>query len=189
MRSALVAATATLLAAGPVRADPPLVEGLAGALRGCEEWVLNPRSWAEGTAPFVSAVGLAETMGEVEAVDEASLPPKPLRRANHFWRINSTLTAGYVLVVSDQLPMCHITGGGDVDLQPVAEEVLGAAAFSRRWEKLSDEIKGEMKTTFFRNREDPDFSLVVSRAATAGQRLDRVQVIATAIYQVGARRR
>jgi hypothetical protein len=175
--------------AAPVQAQSNLQRGFEGALRGCEEWVLNPASWADGVGPFLKTVGLGDQMGLVERVEEVNLPPKQLRKGNHYWRINSTPTAGYILVVSDQLPMCHITGGGDVDLQPVAEEVLGAAAFSKRWEKLSDEIKGEMKTTFFRNREDPDFALVVSRAATAGQRLDRVQVIATAIYQTGARRR
>ncbi len=39
--------------------------------------------------------------------------------------------------------------------------------------------------TTFRNRVDPALSLVVSRAKLPGQRLDRVQVLATATYQIG----
>jgi len=32
-------------------AQSDLEKGSAGALRGCEEWVLNPASWTEGPAP------------------------------------------------------------------------------------------------------------------------------------------
>jgi hypothetical protein len=174
---------AALLFANSVQAEPVLEQGFAGALRGCEEWVLNPKSWVGGVAPFVSAVGLGEKMGLVERVDEASLPPKSLRVANRYWRINSTPGAGFVLVVSDQLQMCHVTGGGDTDLQPSIESVLQANAFASRWERMAEAVDGEMVTTRFRNREDPAFSLFVSRATTAGQRLDRVQVIATATYK------
>src|SRR3546814_9173797 len=98
--------------ATPVHAQSDLEDGFAGALRGCEEWILDPASWAQGSGPFVAAVGLGDKMGLVNQIDEASLPSKELRRGNHYWRINSTEKAGYVLVVSDQLPMCHITGGG-----------------------------------------------------------------------------
>ena len=41
-----------------------------------------------------------------------------------------------------------------------------------------------MLTTVYRNREEPAFSLVVSRAEKPGQRLDRVQVLATATFAV-----
>jgi len=182
MRFAIFFAAA-LTVAGPVRADTPLEQGFAGALRGCEEWVLNPKSWANGAAPFVSAVGLGDKMALVAQVSDAALPPPALRVGNHYWRINSTPGAGFILVVSDQLPMCHITGGGDTDLQPVAEAVLGATTFTARWEKIGEETRAEMITTTFRNREQPAFSILVSRARTAGQRLDRVQVFATAIFK------
>lgn len=176
---------AGLALAVPAQAQSPSEEGFSGALRGCEEWVLNPASWAEGTAPFVSAVGLGDSMGIVASVDDVSLPPENLRVANRYWRINSTETAGYVLVVSDRLPMCHITGGGSSDLQPSIEAVLAAADFQGRWEKLEDSQRGDMLSTRYRSREEPRFSIVVSRANTAGQRLDRVQVVATALFEVG----
>lgn len=173
-----------LLFTNAVHAETPLEQGFAGALRGCEEWVLNPKSWATGFAPFVSAVGLGDKMGLVAQVDDVSLPPQPLRVANHYWRINSTPGAGFVLVVSDQLPMCHITGGGDKDVQPAVESVLSAAGFTSQWDKIAEEVKSELITTVFRNREKPALSILVSRARSAGQRLDRTQVIATAMYKV-----
>jgi hypothetical protein len=169
--------------ATPVRAQSELEKGFAGALRGCEEWVLNPGSWANGVAPFVSAVGLGDRMELVERVEEAALPPKQLRVGNRFWRINSTKGAGFILVVSDRLPMCHITGGGDADMQPAVESALATSDFASRWELVGDESKGEMASSVFRNRKEPAFSIVISRAKAPGQRLDRLQVLATAVYK------
>ena len=171
--------------ASPAVAEPNLEKGFDGALRGCEEWLLNPASWAEGTGPFVRAVGLGSQMGLVDRVEDVNLPPATLRRANHYWRINSTPNAGYVLVVSDQLPMCHITGGGGVDLQPSIKSVLSSPDFNRRWQSEKSAGKGPMTTTVFRNRQDPSLSITISRADKSGERLDRVQVLATAIYQTG----
>lgn len=180
MISLMVAAMAT---ATPVQAQSEVEQGFAGALRGCEEWVLNPASWAEGTGSFVSTVGLGNKMGLVEKVTEVSLPPPELRRGNHYWRINSTEGVGYVLVVSDQLPMCHITGGGNADLQPAVEAVIASETFGQRWQQVSTASKGDMVTTVFRNREEPSLSIAISRATLPKQRLDRVQVLATATYK------
>lgn len=160
-----------------------LETGLSGALRGCEEWVLNPASWATGLKPFVDKVALEGRIGLVDHVDEVNLPPKSLRRGSHFWRINATETAGYILVVSDQLPMCHITGGGAADLQPVAEAVIASAEFGRSWEKLESEGREDMVSTRFRNRTEPALELILSRARFAGGARDRVQLIATALYK------
>ena len=185
MRYILYAFLASVAFASPAHAEPNLERGFDGALRGCEEWLLNPASWADGPAPFIKTVGLGEQMSLVERVEEVNLPPEQMRRANHYWRINSTQTAGYVLVVSDQLPMCHITGGGGTDLQPSVQTVLSSPAFSARWEQLNTSSTDDMETTAFRNRLDPALSIMVSRANRAGQRLDRIQVLATATYQTG----
>jgi hypothetical protein len=182
MRLILVALAVLAASPATAQAQPNLERGFAGALRGCEEWVLDPASWADGTGPFLKAVGLGDQMGLVESVNEANLPPVQLRQGNHYWRINSTESAGYVLVVSDQLPMCHITGGGNADLEPAVEAVLGSPDFRGRWEQVKDTPRGDMASTQFRNREDPRLSVVISRAKRAGERLDRVQVIATATY-------
>ncbi len=175
-------ALAVSAAAAPANEQSDLEAGFSGALKGCEEWVLNPASWAEGFAPFVATVGLGDRMGLVEAIEEVLLPPKKFQVANHYWRINSTEDAGYMLVVSDRLPMCHITGGGRQDLQPVVEAVLAGSQFRSGWGKVRDLSRGDIVSTEYRNREEKSFSLVVSRAKEPGQRLDQVQVIATAIY-------
>jgi hypothetical protein len=172
-------AMAAIASTPPAQAQSELEKGFDGALRGCEEWVLNPGSWAKGPAPFVAAVGLGDKMGLVERVEEVSLPPQQFRVGNHYWRINSTIGAGYILVVSDKLPMCHITGGGDTDLQPIVKSVLSPSSFASRWE---GDTNGEMESSVFRNRKQPAFSIVISRARDPGQRLDRVQVLATAVY-------
>lgn len=183
MRYIVSAILALAAFTSPAQAEPNLERGFDGALRGCEEWLLNPASWADGTGPFTKAVGLGEQMGLVERVEEVNLPPEQMRRGNHYWRINSTPTAGYVLVVSDQLPMCHITGGGATDLQPSVQSVLSSPEFKGRWEQQTNSSKGDMAITAFRNRKDAALSIIISRAKKPGQRLDRVQVLATASYK------
>lgn len=185
MRCVLPAFIALGLVAQPASAEPNLERGFDGALRGCEEWLLNPASWANGPGPFIKTVGLGNQMGLVERVDEVSLPPPQMRRALHYWRINPTPVAGYVLVVSDQLPMCHITGGGGVDLQPSVENVLSSPAFQRRWEQQKKSSKSDIAMTTYRSRRDRALSILISRAKLPAQRLDRVQVIATAVYKTG----
>ena len=68
----------------PASAQSALEDGFAGALVGCEEWVLNPASWSDGIEPFVAKVGLGSSMGLVETVEEVALPPKNLRAGNHY---------------------------------------------------------------------------------------------------------
>jgi hypothetical protein len=185
MRIVVPAALVALALAGPAHAQSDLQKGFAGALRGCEEWVLNPASWSNGNASFVSTVGLGEKMGLVDHVDEAALPPPQLRAANHYWRINSTKGAGFILVVSDQLPMCHITGGGDTDMQPVVSSVLASNTFAGRWKLIKESSTGDMATSQYQSVEEPKFSIMISRAKKAGGRLDRVQVLATAMFNTG----
>jgi hypothetical protein len=182
MQHAFSFIVAALAIAAPAQAQSEVEKGFDGALRGCEEWILNPASWVKGTGPFIASVGLGNKMGLVETVAEVSLPPKELRRANHYWRINSTEGAGYVLVVSDQLPMCHITGGGDTDLQPAVEAVISSENFRKRWQQVSSGSKGDMMTSVFQSREEAAFSIQISREKQPNQQLDRVQVVATATY-------
>lgn len=170
--------------AAPVQADAAkdLEAGLAGALRGCAEWVLNPASWANGTDPFLKTVNLGAKMGPVAQIEEVQQPPEEMRVANHYWRINATPSAGYMLVVSDRLPMCHITGGGDADLQPVVEAVLDSREFERNWKAVGGGTRDEMRTTSFESRTAAGLVIHISRATAAGGRRDRVQMLATATY-------
>lgn len=162
-----------------------LENGFAGALRGCEEWVLNPESWTNGLEGFPDSLGLGNTAGWAKSANESTLPPKKLRVANHYLRINSTRDAGYVLVVSDRIPFCHITGGGSTDLQPLVSAVLEGKDFRSHWVPVRDVTQGDMTSTVFRSLKDPGFEMTISRASKPGERLDRVQVLATAFYRPG----
>jgi hypothetical protein len=172
---------------GPASAQSDLENGLEGALRGCEQWVLEPATWADGLDKFAAKLGLGDKAGWVQSVDEHALPPKELRVANHYFRIDSTANAGYILVVSDRVPFCHITGGGGTDLEPTVEAVLASSDFKSHWEEVKDQSLPDMASTLFRSREDPKFEIVISRAKKPGERLDRVQVLATAIYQLSGK--
>lgn len=165
-------------------ADDPLRRGLEGALRGCEIWVLDPSSWIDDPARFLAAVDLGKGVFETGSLPEPLMPPEPFRRGNRFWRINVGPEDGYALVVSRDVPMCHITGGGGIDFQPAAEAVAASPEFSRRWERTGEERRDGIVSTFLRSREEPKFTLVLSRADAPGARRDRVQVIATATYDL-----
>jgi hypothetical protein len=172
----------------PVEVPPPdpaaLAAGFDGTLLACESWVLDPTSWSgpEGLAPLVELSGLGGRINPVPGVIDAALPPEEFRHANHYFRIDATRGEGFFLVVSDRLPMCHITGGGVNAMQPVVEQVLGSTPFLARWELVEVEDDGSMASTFYRHRLVPQMELVVSRPALPGQPADLVQVIATARY-------
>jgi len=165
-------------------ADDPWRHGLGGALRGCKIWVLDPSSWIDDPARFLAAVDLGKGVFETGSLPEPLMPPEPFRRGNRFWRINVGPEDGYALVVSRDVPMCHITGGGGIDFQPAAEAVAALPEFSRRWERTGEERRDGIVSTFLRSREEPKFTLVLSRADAPGARRDRVQVIATATYDL-----
>jgi len=189
--SRLLLASAMLLAIpgsasaqdGPVAV--PLRSGLEGALRGCETWVLDPSSWVNGPTRFLAAIDLGSAVYETEKLPEPLLPPEPLRRGNRYWRINAGPNEGYALVVSRDIPMCHITGGGGVDFQPAAEAMAASPDFSDHWERIGEKRQEGMVSTFFRLRKEPKLALVLSRADAPGARRDRAQVIATATYDLG----
>lgn len=185
MKGIVALGMVALLVTQPAAAQSDLHFGLAGAFRGCEEWVLNPASWSDGLEPFLDVVALGDKIGLVDEIAEQALPPEQLRAANHYWRINSTANAGYILVVSDRLPMCHITGGGAQDLQPFVADILLSVEFTSHWESLDSTERDGLISTEYRNREEPRMTLVVSRAAQSGQRTDRVQLIATAMFDFG----
>ncbi|MED5547228.1 MAG: hypothetical protein VYD90_18500 [Pseudomonadota bacterium] len=176
------AAAADQEGAGTLEKPAALADGLAGALKACRLWVLHPDIWATGPEPFLKEVGLGDAMGQVRSIAEVNQPPQAWREGNVYWRINSTPDAGYVLVVSHRMPICQVTGGGDVDLQPTVGEVLASPQFTEAWRQVDEATRGDMVSTTFVSREEPDFTMVLSRAAAPGARRDRVQVIASASF-------
>ncbi|KQT73193.1 MULTISPECIES: hypothetical protein [unclassified Aureimonas] len=186
----LLASTMLLAVTGSASAQDrpvadPLRVGLEGALRGCEIWVLDPSSWLDDPARFLAAIDLGGAVFETESLPEPLLPPEPFRRGNRYWRINAGPSEGYALVVSRDIPMCHITGGGGVDFRPAAEAVVASPDFVERWEPIGEERRKGMVSTSFRLRKEPKLALVLSRADAPGARRDRAQVIGTATYDLG----
>ena len=57
--------------------------------------------------------------------------------------------------------------------------------FESQWERVESNSHGDMISTVFRNRQDSKFSMIISRADRPRQRLDRVQILATATYDIG----
>lgn len=53
------------------------------------------------------------------------------------------------------------------------------------WVPVRDVTQGDMTSTVFRSLKDPGFEMTISRASKPGERLDRVQVLATAFYRPG----
>lgn len=169
----------------PPAPDPSgLAAGFDGTLLACESWVLDPTSWSgeQGIAPLVDLTGLGERIYPVPGVIDAALPPEEYRAANHYFRVDATRGEGFYLVVSDRLPVCHITGGGVNAMNQVVEQVLASPAFLHRWEELDRSDEDGMVSTHYRHRLVPQMELVVSRKAVASPTTDLVQVVATAQY-------
>ena len=184
MKRALLA-LAILSFATVANAELPLDRGFGGALRGCETWVLEPATWADGVAPFEAKVGLGSSMGLVDKISDESLPPEQLRLANHYWRINSSGDTGYLLVVSDRLPICHITGGGGIDLRPAIMSTLSSPDFKDHWKLVGTHSSGGLISNEYRNHEEPKFSMMISFPDDTHWSIDKLQVIATAQMQLG----
>ncbi|MXO64253.1 hypothetical protein [Altericroceibacterium endophyticum] len=171
---------ASLTLAPPAAPQQPLESGLEGAIQGCEEWVLNPASWTDGIEPFMENVALGDRMGLVDSIPESAQPPRNLRVANHYWRINATKDAGYFLVVSDHVPMCHITGGGEVDLQPTVAALMSSADFSRNWQLVDEFSDDGMLTSKFSHRQEPSLIMTLSRSDQSKTSAARPQLVVTA---------
>lgn len=168
----------------PPAPDPAgLAAGFDGTLLACESWVLDPSSWSggEGIAPLVELTGLGQRIYPVPGVIDAALPPEEFRRANHYFRVDATHGEGFYLVVSDQLPVCHITGGGVNAMGEVVDTVLASPAFVHRWEELDRTQEDGVISVHYRHRLVPQMEMVVSRKQN-GTINDLVQVVATAQY-------
>lgn len=178
-----IAFASTVSAQAPAGGET-LRQDLEGALRGCEIWILDPSSWLDDPVRFLAAVGLGKGVYETESLPEVLLPPQPFRRPNRYWRIDTGSDDGYALVVSRDIPMCHITGGGEIDFHPAAASVVASPEVVGRWERTGEERHDGIVTTLFRLREEPKLSLVFSRADAPDARRDRVQVLVTATYDL-----
>lgn len=186
MRTVALASLIFVLIGQSARANTEEVgAAISHSLAACEKWVLDPHTWANSIADFPRNIGLEGSIAPQSAIPELLLPPIQLRKSNHYWYTKAGENEGIYLTTSDSLPICHIAGGGPSDFQPAVEAFLKGADFASRWRNLEHSTRGDIVTDRFVSREEPKFELVVSRATQAGGRTDRVQLLATAQYNLG----
>ena len=185
MRLAALVLLAGLLTGSPAQAQDAIASGLEGTLRSCERWILDPAVKAGGPDGFPARVGMQGQMKRVQTLPEVLLPPAQFRAANVYWHIAVAQNLGFYMVVSEQIPMCHITGGGVSDLQPSIEAVLASPGFTERWNRYETKDEGGYFTTQFTNRGEPRLMMVVSRAKAPKGPTNGVQMFVTALMQNG----
>lgn len=167
--AALAVASVLASGAGPAAAaEPGLVDGFAAALRGCETWVLDPTSWRDGPQRFVASMTGAVTVSRPQMIPDRAQPPAGLRRGNEYWRVSGPGRAGFFLITSTEIPMCHIVGDAQGDYGSSVAAVLASARFVARWERSGERAVGGRIVTTFLNRTAPDLELTVSRPAADG---------------------
>lgn len=188
----MIVAAALMVAQVPAPAQPAVEPdaivsaAVDTAITACEDWILQPKSWADNIAGFPVASGLAERglTGQAKVPDVA-LPPPALRRALHHWRVAAGNSAGVFVTTSGQLPVCHLAGGGPVDFQPAVEALLASDAFGKQWKVVQSQKSDDLAKTDYVSQQDTRLTMVLSRAAQAGERRDRVQFLATLQYRIG----
>jgi hypothetical protein len=175
---------AAAVAAAPAANSPEV--GFNTAVSACESWILDPATWADHIDEFPKRAGLADKLQPQNGVPDVALPPQPLRRALHSWRI-PVGSGGFFLTVSDQLPFCHISGGGPDDFKPGTEAGLKGMLAANRWLKTKESRQDDLLSTELVSAKSKKLTMVVTRAASSGQRTDRVQVLATAQFNIDGR--
>ncbi len=141
----------------------------------------------QGTAAAVdtaiAAFGRGQGLQPQAAVPSVALPPPTTRVALDHWRMPSG-EGGVYVTASDRSPACQLSGGDPFDRQPAIFAPRRSSGFVRRWKRTSDDRDGDMVSARFVSTVDPESSVILSYAAAAGGRSDRVQFLAPASYQI-----
>lgn len=156
------------------------VAAIDTAVASCERWLLEPESWADDIAGFDRGTILKPAT----SIPDILLPPPTARVAMHHWRVPLT-DGGVFVTTSDRLPICHVAGGGQGDLQPSVTALFQSPDWNRRWKAANTKRRGEMTSQQFVSLRDPKLTMTLSYATAPGGRTDRVQLIATAQYHIG----
>ena len=176
MRRALLLFAPLLISATQPRATE-IGSGFSASLATCETWILHPESWVDGTEKFQASFELGDFLSPIGTVRNWERPPEPWRVANHYWKIQTAPDTGFTIVVSDQLPICHVTGSGSKDMRPAIESVLSSPEFARHWTKDSDSKQGMLTIRNYHLTENPRFVAVVSVPDDKLWNLERPQVL------------
>lgn len=185
MLGTAIAAIAIAAAAPRGQAAVAVDNAANTAIATCEHWILDPSSWADGVDQFAKKGSLAARGLTAESgVPDIALPPPNARIGMHHWRVPIG-KGGIYVTASDQVPLCHVVGGGPFDLQPGVTALQASPGLLERWKQISQETRDDLLITTYVSLQDPKLSLVLSRAAKSGLRTDRAQLIATVFYNTG----
>ena len=184
--AAAIAAAAFGLLALPAKADiNELQAALSNGLVACQNWILEPKTWAEDDKLFASNIGLDGKLIPMGGIPSGVLPDGLMASATNFWRIDAGNGNGVFVVASSTIPVCNVAGGGPSDFQPDAEMLVAKIGQGQDWKIANSERKDDMTTTFFKGMVYNNNELVVSRASKAGDRTDRVQFLASVTFNTG----
>ena len=165
-----------------LQAEGAIEAGFAGALRGCEAWILDPIRWVDGPAPFLTAIQLGDQVSEVASIPDDLKPPPNLRKGNRSFRIDVSDRAGFAMTVSTEIPMCHIVGIGFGDFASAARTVLATRAFNASWERLGQRDERSSHSVFFQHRRDNRLELTLSQPRRDPERSRTIHLVGTAVY-------
>ena len=187
MRAAAGIATVVFgLLAHPAQAETSELQvALSSGLAACENWVLEPKTWAENDKLFAAKIGLEGKLLPMGGIPSGILPDGLMASATNFWRIDGGNGNGIFVVASSTNPVCNVAAGGPSDLQPDAEKLIAAINQGKNWKLVDSERQDGMITSFFESMTDSKSGLIVSRASKAGDRTDRVQFLATVTFNTG----
>ena len=184
--AAAIVAVAFGLLSLPAKADTSeLQAALSNGLVACQNWVLEPKTWAENDKLFAAKIGLEGKLLPMGGIPSGIFPEGLMASATNFWRIDGGNGNGVFVIASNTNPVCNVAGGGPSDLQPDAERLITKISQGQNWKIADSKRQDDMTTTFFKSIIDPKSELVVSRASKAGDRTDRVQFLATVTFNIG----
>lgn len=173
------------LASIPAKAETSqLKSAMMAGITACQMWILEPSTWAESPKNFASKAGLSEKLNKVDAVPNGIFPSQLVASSTYFWRVDAGSGNGVFVAASDTSPVCNVAGGGPSDFEPDAELLVTDIKQGRDWKSEAHKTKADMATDTFNFSADAKGQLIISRAARPGDRTDRVQFIATVLYQI-----
>lgn len=128
---------------------------------------------------------MSDSLIPVETLAKNLLPDEVARSANHFWRIDGGDGNGVFVAASDTSPVCNVVGGGPSDFQPSAEALVSGAELKEYWKPASEKPEKDVITSRFQFKTDSRADLIITHAAKSNDRTDRVQFMATVLYNIG----
>lgn len=161
-----------------------LQTAMSDGVHACQEWILDPKTWAENNQLFAEKIGLGDKLIAIGGLPPGVLPNELMVQATNFWRLNGGNGNGVFVVASNINPVCNVAGGGPSDLQPAAEAIVSDFKQGKEWKEMNVKSEADMTSSHFVNEANQKAEMVISRATKAGGRTDRVQFLTTVFYKI-----